>query len=1168
MSALGIGLDVGSTTLKGVVVDLDGGDVLWRSYERHKTRQVERSLALMQRIEEAFPGSSDRFSLAITGSGGAALAPHLGARFVQEVTAVALAVERRHPEAQSVVELGGQDAKIIIFRRDRATGRTIKVTSMNDKCAGGTGAILDKISAKLAIAPQDLTRLAYRGVTLHPVAGKCGVFAETDVNSLQKLGVPSSELMASVYEAIVGQNLSVLTRGNTLRPEVLLLGGPHAFLPGLVEAWQDNLIRLWQERGVQVPEQVEDVVRVPPDALYFAALGAVEQNRIERSGRVRYRGLQDVERLVEQTYALARTNQSGAALVSDPTELKAFQNRYRNKGFRSGTFRSGEIVEAYVGLDGGSTSTKAVLVSADHRVLAKTYQLSCGNPIEDAKEVLARLEDHVSGHGAALRVLGAGTTGYAKDVLREALGADIALVETVAHTRSALHSYGDVDVICDVGGQDIKIILLKNGQVTDFRLNTQCSAGNGYFLQSTAEMFGWRVQDYARTAFTAQRMPSFGYGCAVFLQADIVDFQRQGWRPEEIMAGLAAVLPKNIWLYVAQMPNLPSLGRTFVLQGGTQRNLAAVKAQVDFIEASFRGQEQRPQIVVHEHCGEAGAIGAALEAVRVVADGQVTSFIGMPAVRRLSYATHRNEQTRCTYCKNRCLRTFVDVTVRESTLPDAGDRSAAVAASTETVSTETVSTETVSTETVPLPAGARRIVVGNSCERGEAQDVTAMRVIKKSRDAAQAAHPNLSAIAARAVWRPRRPQPCADPPRKGRWNRRAERRNALVAGRSELRIGIPRALNLYSTNPFFSTYFESLGVRARNLVYSDFTTDRLYRDGIRRSSVDPCFPSKVGIPHVHNLLAVQHRRRPLDLVFFPMIDALPPALPGTTASRSCATVTATPEAVKAAFTKEGSTFAELGVRYLNPIIDLSDARLCEKQMFLAFADVLGLTPDENERAVQAGYRELQAFWTELRGRARAVIDELEAQDRVGVVLLGRPYHDDPGINHDILDDLQQAGYPVLTCDTLPTDPDLLERLFGDEVAAGLIASPFDISDVWKQSYSENTSRKLWAAKFAARHPNLVAVELSSFKCGHDAPVYSTVQRIIQDAGTPYFCFKDIDENKSPGSIRLRIETITYSIERYRQEVLLPHGQRMRLLEQHMVEVERRLRAEVGLPCRS
>jgi len=1123
MSRLHVGLDVGSTTVKGVVVDASTGMLLWQAYERHETRQAERTLDLLTRVEDVFGSAADQYSLAITGTGGAALAPHLGARFVQEVTAVALAVERRHPDAGSVVELGGQDAKIILFRRDPATGRTTKIATMNDKCAGGTGAVLDKIIGKLRLPPDQLAVLPYRDVKLHPIAGKCGVFAETDVNSLQKLGVPASELIASVYEAIVGQNLSVLTRGNTLRPEVLLLGGPHAFLPGLVEAWQHNLDLLWKERGVDVAVPLSQAVRVPEHALFFAALGAVELNRTEPSGAATYRGRKPLQQATADGSTRASLVGIDGALAADQGELDSFLARYTPTPFEPATFVPGQVVEAFIGLDGGSTSTKAALLAPDRTVLATAYQLSRGNPIEDTQQVLSSLEQAVTSQGATLDVLGVGTTGYAKDVLREALGADVALVETVAHTRSALHSYGDVDVICDVGGQDIKIILLQDGHVTDFRLNTQCSAGNGYFLQTTAEMFGKQVQDYAPTAFTARRMPSFGYGCAVFLQADIVDFQRQGWRPEEIMAGLAAVLPKNVWLYVAQMPNLPSLGSTFVLQGGTQHNLAAVKAQVDFIASRFRGRSEQPQVIVHKHCGEAGAIGTALEAQRLWSEGHQTSFIGLPAVRTLRYRTHRSEQTRCSFCKNACLRTFVDIHVG-ALQPDGLD-------------------PLDQPLSMQAPPGARRIVVGNSCERGEVQDVAAMRAIKKSMEASKNAHPNFAALAATGVWRPRHPAPVAERPPTRRRTRWQQQRADAAGARERLRIGIPRVLNQYSVNPFFSAYFESLGVGARNLIYSDVTSDRLYREGIRRSSVDPCFPSKLAIPHVHNLLTTHHRRHPLDLIFFPMLDSLPPSLPGTQDSRSCATVTATPEAVKAAFVKESDLFAAAGVRYLDPILDLADEAMCERQLYQAFAGILGLTPAENARAVRTGYAELGAFWAGLRRQAREVLDQLEAQERLGIVLLGRPYHDDPGINHGILDDLQRAGYPVLTCETLPTDRDLLDRLFGAEVQAGDISDPFDISDVWKQSYSENTSRKLWAAKVAARHPNLVAVELSSFKCGHDAPVYSTVQRIIQDSGTPYFCFKDVDENKATNSVRLRVETITESLERYRNDALLAQRDR-------------------------
>ena len=211
-------------------------------------------------------------------------------------------------------------------------------------------------------------------------------------------------------------------------------------------------------------------------------------------------------------------------------ELHTFKARYSCPVFVPAAFGAGEQVEAFIGLDGGSTSTKAVLLSGEGEVLAKAYQLSKGNPIEDTMDVLGALRAQVEAGGARLKICGVGVTGYAKDILRQVLGADVALVETVAHTQSALHYFADPQVIVDVGGQDIKLILLRDGRVRDFKLNTQCSAGNGYFLQATAEEFGVPVEEYAEAAFRARSMPVFGYGCAVFLQSEIVNFQRQGWR--------------------------------------------------------------------------------------------------------------------------------------------------------------------------------------------------------------------------------------------------------------------------------------------------------------------------------------------------------------------------------------------------------------------------------------------------------------------------------------------------------------------------------------------------------------------------------------------------------------------------------------------------------------
>jgi activator of 2-hydroxyglutaryl-CoA dehydratase/predicted nucleotide-binding protein (sugar kinase/HSP70/actin superfamily) len=1137
-----VGLDVGSTTVKAIVVDPKEDKILWQDYQRHETKQPEKTLEFLQRIEKEFQLPADHFRIFITGSGGGGIAPLIGAKFVQEVNAVSLAVEKLHPEVGSVIELGGQDAKIIIFKEDPETGRKKKIPSMNDKCAGGTGAVIDKINAKLRIPSEELCNQGYYGLKLHPVAGKCGVFAETDINSLQKMGVPKDELMASLFEAIIGQNLAVLTRGNTLRPVVLLLGGPNTYIRGMTEAWRHNIPKIWEERNYPLPEGVDpkDLITVPKNAQYFAAIGAVEFGLQEEPDLGLYKGTTDLEYYINFGRLEEKKKKGAAGLSKSADELAAFQEKYRRKRFVPATFQPGEVVEAFVGLDGGSTSTKAVLLDKERNVLVKTYQLSKGNPIEDTIEVFGKLRQQVQDQGATLKILGVGTTGYAKDILKDTLGADVALVETVAHTESALRFYKDVDVICDVGGQDIKLMILKNRQVKDFKLNTQCSAGNGYFLQGTAEGFGFTVEEFADKAFSAEAMPTFGYGCAVFMQSDIVDFQRQGWKPEEIMAGLAAVLPKNIWLYVSQIPNLSALGTNFILQGGTQNNLAAVKAQVDFIESRFKGKGIKPNVIVHEHCGESGAIGAAIEAVRLWENGRQTTFIGLEAVEQITYQTHRNENTRCYFCKNKCLRTFIDVKVNlqleEEPVPYKSK--------------------------IPLEPGTKRLIVGNSCEKGLVEDVEAMRVIKKGLDAVKGSNPNLVEIAAKAVFKSFTPPNVADALPRFAFTKKQKERVELMKKRDQIRIGMPRALNMYSQTPVFSAYFEALGVKAENIIYSDYTSEQLYKEGAKRGAIDPCFPSKVGIPHVHNLLYVHHKKNPLDFIFFPMIDSLTTDLYGVQDSRACPTVTATPEAVKAAFIKEGDLFAEMGVKYFPTFVKLTEPQLFARQMFEQFKDIFGLSEEENWRAVQEGYKALDHYNNViLRGTAREVLNQLMAEQRLGIVLLARPYHHDPGVNHEILEEFQKQGYPVFAQDSLPIDPDILEQLFGEEVRAGIINHPMDVSDVWKNSYSENTSRKVWAAKYVARHPNLVALELSSFKCGHDAPIYSVVEEIVENSGTPYFCFKDIDENKPTGSIKIRVETISYFLKRYREDMVARKTKQISI-EERMRDYERKLREEL------
>jgi activator of 2-hydroxyglutaryl-CoA dehydratase/predicted nucleotide-binding protein (sugar kinase/HSP70/actin superfamily) len=1114
-----VGLDVGSTTVKAVVLNAATDEILWQDYQRHETKQPEKTLEFLRRIETEVGVNSRNTRMFVTGSGGGVLAELVGAKFVQEVTAVALAVEKQHPEVYSVIELGGQDAKIIVFKDDNESGRKKKIPSMNDKCAGGTGAVIDKINGKLKIPVEELSEQGYHGIKLHKVAGKCGVFAETDINSLQKVGTPPDQLMASLFDAIVLQNLSVLTRGHTLRPHVLLLGGPNTFIRGMREAWQANIPRMWEERKVEVPagSKPEELIKVPQNAQYFAALGAIEFGKGEEDCVGCYHGFDKLIHYIDFGRQEEKAKAGGSGLVKSDDELAIFREQYRRKKFIPATFQKGQTVGGFVGIDGGSTSTKAVLLDEEGTILCKSYQLSNGNPIQDTIEMFENLRGQVEAQGAKLEVLGVATTGYAKDILKDVLKADVGLVETVAHTESALKFYEDPHVIVDVGGQDIKLIILKDGRVKDFKLNTQCSAGNGYFLQSTAEGFGLKVEDFADLAFGAQSMPLFGYGCAVFMQSDIVNFQRQGWQAQEILAGLAAVLPKNVFLYVASIPNLAALGSRFVLQGGTQNNLAVVKAEVDFIRSSFRAAGKQPEIIVHEHCGESGAIGAGVEAVRLWRNGMRTTFIGLDAVRKIEYRTTRNEDTRCNFCKNTCLRTFIDI-------------------KTDMLMPLPVTPAKKKVTKVPLQANEQRLIIA-TCEKGTVEDVNDMKGIKAGLDQIKDANPNFVDMAAHEVFRPQNSKVVADPiPSRG-WTKAAKERIERMEARPEIRIGIPRVLNAYVYAPLFNAYFESLGVQPENIVYSDYTTPELYRAGSSRGAIDPCFPAKIGIPHVYNLIQVKHRKKPLDAIFFPMVDVLHSPLVRLTGTNACPTVTATPATVKAAFTKENNLFAEINVKYIDPILNFADKKLFAFQMYDSLKELLGLSEAENDRAIEAGYAALQNYESGIRKRAREVLDQLEREDRIGIVMLGRPYHHDPGLNHEIMEEFQKLGYPIFSQSTLPMDEDMLERLFGEEVRAGVVSHALDISDSWKNSYSCSTNHKVWAAKFTARHPNLVALEISSFKCGHDAPIYGVIESIIENSGTPYFCFKDLDENKPSGSIRIRVETIDYFLRRYREQVI-------------------------------
>jgi predicted CoA-substrate-specific enzyme activase len=704
-----VGLDIGSTTVKATVSA--GGEQLWRDYQRHNTKQAETVLAFLARMESECSLTPEEDRIFVTGSGAGIIAPFIGAKFVQEVVAVSAAVEKLHPNVRFVSEIGGEDMKTIFFTPS-GDGKS-KQVYMQSACSGGTGTFVEKTARKLKIETERLATMTYSGRTLHKISSKCGIFAEADANTLVKAGVPVEEIIASLYEAVVYQNLATLTKGNTPMPEVLLLGGPNLFFTGLQQAWQHHLKKLWTERKIVMPGDAppETMIQVPSDALYYACLGLTEIAQGEAPSVGRYAGREKLAEWIEKGQWEHKAREGSKGLVRDEADLCDFVKRYGAAqcpapGARAATPRNAPVL---IGCDFGSTTAKAVALCTQGELLASIYVPSNGNPIEDAKALFRELRTQGFETIAAL-----GITGYGKDLLRDIVGADTPIVETVAHATAALNYFPDADVICDVGGCDVKIMLLRQGTVSDFRLNSQCSSGNGAFLQGVAERYDVPLEQYAEKAFQAHAVPTLAMGCGVFLQSDIVNQQRKGWSAEEIMAALAAVLPLNVWVYAGQLQNLAAAGRKFVLQGGTHRNLAVVKAQVDFIRQKVPDAE----IVVHPYSGEAGAIGAALCAGDRLRQGHPSRFRGYDTIEALEYVSTTNAHTTCNWCPVSCKRTFIDVRI-----PNAKGRP---------------------WSKVPLAEGWERVISGNSCPKGLLEDANEMRVVKAKLEEVKDVFPNIA----------------------------------------------------------------------------------------------------------------------------------------------------------------------------------------------------------------------------------------------------------------------------------------------------------------------------------------------------------------------------------------------------------------------------------------
>ncbi|EIF51126.1 BadF/BadG/BcrA/BcrD ATPase family protein [Sulfurovum sp. AR] len=1109
-----LGIDIGSTTVKYVVCD-EHFNILQKAYTPHDTKQAPTLLRLLQELSLAHPDIYNHIDkVYITGSGATRIAPTINARFVQEVNAVVLAVEHLHPDVRAVVELGGQDAKIMHFKVSE-DGKKSVLSSMNDKCASGTGATIEKCTMKVGMESDEVQKLSFETDKLHHVAAKCGVFAETDIVNLVKTSVPSHEIMNSLADAIVMQNLTVLTRGNTLMPKVLLLGGPNTYLPFLQECWRMRISELWDERGVQYDkEKINELIIVPDNAQYYAALGAVIFGEGEANHDKPFTGLIQLKTLVD-TGGVTQNENDDTPLVSSPEELQAFQEEYTIKTFTPPLLT--EKTTCFLGIDGGSTSSKAVLCDAQGELLLKVYQLSKGNPIEDTLELLQKIQVQDPHHFYDIQ--GLGVTGYAADVLGGALNADANIIETIAHMKSAQKAFGeDINVICDIGGQDIKVLFMENGMMKNFRLSNQCSAGNGTLLQSMAKQFGVPVENYADTAFTAKKAPLFNYGCAVFLDTDRVNFQKEGYSKEELFAGIAKVLPKNVWQYVVQAPNLAAFGDHFVLQGGTQYNQAALKAQVDYIKEKV----PHARVDVHPHPGEAGAYGAALEAKDMVEQRGYATFVGMEEALQMTYTSRTDESTRCHFCSINCSRTFID-------------------------------TQTPSSDTV-------RYIAGFSCEEGTVESHEALKLLKEGRKALQKNTPNLVKKESMSLFAPTydletKPTTATQVKEQqvkvtlGGWGptlRKEVTRNFLESSqesktyRKNLQIAIPKVLNVYSLAPFLRTYLEALDLSPMNIQFSGFSNEDMFLEGAKYGSVDSCYPAKVAQSHVYSLMySKKFSKKHFDHLWFPAVTHLPGYLKHTMGQTSCPIISGTPKVVYSAFTKEKNLFEEKGIDYVEDALNFDNHDLLKKQLFHTWGDKLRITEDENNWAVEQAWKALDQNDAKIMQEGRSILDEAVANDEIVILLLGRPYHSDPGLNHEVLDEFQSLGFKTLSMRAIPKDEDYLMQYFQEDVDFGYVESPYDIRDVWAENFSTNSAQKVWAAKFAARHPNVAVLDLSSFKCGHDAPTYAIIDKILGASRTPHLTLHDIDANKPGGSIKIRVKTFAYTLEQYQKRLTHP-----------------------------
>ena len=606
------GIDIGST-VKLVVLDEDN-NIIFGEYKRHRAHTQETLAELLKQAKDTL--GDCLLKARITGSGSISLGKAMNIEFIQEVVAVATALQSVAPQTDVAIELGGEDAKIIYFRGGLEE-------RMNGVCAGGTGSFIDQMASLLQTDATGLNEEAKNYKEIYPIAARCGVFAKTDIQPLINEGATKADLSASIFQAVVNQTVSGLACGKPIRGCVAFLGGPLHFLTELKKAFIRTL--------KLTPEATVD----PENSHLFAAMGAALE--ADDCDPVEIESLiTNLEKGVNIEFELKRLD----PLFTDDADYAEFCERHSKAVVGKGNV-SEYCGNCFLGIDAGSTTTKLALISESGDLLYSFYANNKGNPIQTAKQAIAEIKKVLP---VNVKIARSCSTGYGEGLLKSAFGLDEGEVETIAHCTAAAFFDKNVDCVLDIGGQDMKCIKLKNGYVDTVLLNEACSSGCGSFIENFANSLGYTAEEFAKEALFAKAPVDLGTRCTVFMNSNVKQAQKEGAKVSDISAGLAYSVIKNALFKVIKLADAKELGSNVVVQGGTFYNKAVLRA----FEKISGAKAICPDI-----SGIMGAFGAALIA-KDRYKGQESQMLSFDEIESLEYTT---TATRCNGCSNRCMLT-------------------------------------------------------------------------------------------------------------------------------------------------------------------------------------------------------------------------------------------------------------------------------------------------------------------------------------------------------------------------------------------------------------------------------------------------------------------------------------------------------------------------------